>query len=170
MTRFRKSSSTGQKRPATNSRRVVKGLKRKRRRHLPNLSKSAINQPPSQLTSPKSLPNPSRHPASRPLKSPRRSAKRGCGFWGGFAFPRSAHDNHAEQERHEQKGPVRHHRRRLDSLLAARARWRRIKVSVEGIRPRLWVGSAGGIASSTALRIWRRNLPRKALFRSSLLE
>lgn len=54
MTRFRKSSSTGQKRPATNSRRVVKGLKRKRRRHLPNLSKSAINQPPSQLSSSKS--------------------------------------------------------------------------------------------------------------------
>ena len=62
---------------------------------LPNLSKSAINQPPSQLSSLKFLPNPSRSPASRPhrlirigqhLKSPRRSAKHGCGFWGGFAF------------------------------------------------------------------------------------
>ena len=57
------------------------GLKRKRRRHLFRLSKPAINQPPSQLSSPKSLPNP-----SRPLKSPRRGAKRGCGFWGGSAF------------------------------------------------------------------------------------
>ena len=46
MTRFRKSSLTGQRRQATNSRRVVKGLNRKRRRHLPNLSKSA--QPASQ--------------------------------------------------------------------------------------------------------------------------
>ena len=83
MTRFRKSSSTEQKRLGTNSRRVVKGLKRKRRRHLFRLSKPAINQPLSQLSSPKSLPNP-----SRLLKSPRRGAKRGCGFWGGFCiFP-----------------------------------------------------------------------------------
>ena len=76
MTRFRKSSSTEQKRLGTNSRRVVKGLKRKRRRHLFRLSKPAINQPLSQLSSPKSLPNP-----SRLLKSPRRGAKRGCGFF-----------------------------------------------------------------------------------------
>lgn len=68
MTRFRKSSSTGQRRRATNSRRVVKGLKRKRRRHLPNLSKSAINQPPSQLSSPKSLPNPQPAPQEPPKK------------------------------------------------------------------------------------------------------
>ncbi len=54
MTRFRKSRLTEQRRPATNSRRGAKGLKRKRRRHLPNLSKSAINQPPSQLSSSKS--------------------------------------------------------------------------------------------------------------------
>ena len=45
------------------------------------LSKPAINQPPSQLSSPKSLTNP-----SRLLKSPRRGAKRGCGFWDGSAF------------------------------------------------------------------------------------
>lgn len=70
MTRFRKSSSTGQKRLGTNSRRVVKGLKRKRRRHLFRLSKPTINQPPSQLSSPKSLPNP-----SRPLESPPKRRK-----------------------------------------------------------------------------------------------
>ena len=70
MTRFRKSSSTGQKRLGTNSRRVVKGLKRKRYRHLFRLSKSAINQPPSQLSSLKFLPNP-----SRPLKSPPKRRK-----------------------------------------------------------------------------------------------
>lgn len=65
----------GRRKRATNSRRVVKGLKRKRRGHLPNLSKSAINQPPSQLSSPKSLPNPSRHPASRPPQEPPKKCK-----------------------------------------------------------------------------------------------
>lgn len=70
MTRFRKFSSTEQRRPATNSRRGARGLKRKRRRHLFRLSKPAINQPPSQLSSPKSLPNP-----SRPLKSPPKKRK-----------------------------------------------------------------------------------------------
>ena len=68
MTRFRKSSSTGQKRLGTNSRRVVKGLKRKRRRHLFRLSKPAINQSPSQLSSPKSLPSPQPAPQEPPKK------------------------------------------------------------------------------------------------------
>ena len=58
----------GRRRQATNSRRVVKGLRRKRRRHHPNLSKPAINQPPSQLSSPKSLPQPQPAPQEPPKK------------------------------------------------------------------------------------------------------
>lgn len=45
-------------------------------------------------------------------------------------LPRAAHDHHAGQGRHEQKGQVRHHCRRLDSLSAHRAWWRWVEVSV----------------------------------------
>lgn len=135
MTRFRKSSSTGQKRLGTNSRRVVKGLKRKRRRHLFRLGKPSINQSLSQLSSLKFLPNPSRSPASRPLKSPEEAQNVVVGSGVDLRFPRSAHDYHAEQGRHEQKGQIRHHCRRLDSLSAHRAWWRWVEVSVEDNPP-----------------------------------
>ena len=68
MTRFRKSSSTEQRRLGTNSRRVVKGLKRKRRRHLFRLSKPAY-QPASQSTfKPQVPPQPQPAPQEPPKK------------------------------------------------------------------------------------------------------
>lgn len=68
MTRFRKSSSTEQRRLGTNSRRVVKGLKRKRRRHLFRLSKPAY-QPASQSTfQPQVPPQPQPAPQEPPKK------------------------------------------------------------------------------------------------------
>ena len=125
MTRFRKSSSTGQKRLGTNSRRVVKGLKRKRRRHLFRLSKPTINQPPSNFPAPSPSPTP-----AGPSRAPEEAQNVAVGSGVDLHFPRSAHDYHAEQERYEQKGQVRHHCRRLDSLSAHRAWWRWVEVSV----------------------------------------
>ncbi len=74
--------------------------KRKRRRRLFRLSKPAINQPPSQLSSPKSLPP---TPAG-PSRAPEEAQNVAVGSGVDLHFPRSAHDYHAEQGRHEQKG------------------------------------------------------------------
>ena len=110
----------------------------------------ACYQPASQPTFQPQVPPPT--PAG-PSRAPEEAQNVAVGSGLDLHLPRSAHDNHAEQERHEQKGPVGHHRRRLDSLSAHRAWWRWIEVSAKRIRPRLWVGSAGGIASSIALRV-----------------
>ena len=65
-------------------------------------------------------------------------------------FPRTAHDYHAEQERHEQEGQVRNHRRRLDFLLAAWTRRRWIEVGVEGSRA--WRASQFNFVIESLLR------------------
>lgn len=125
MTRFRKSSSTGQKRLGTNSRRVVKGLKRKRRRHLSASASLLSTSLPANFPAPSPSPTPAG--PSRALEEAQNVAV-GSGM--DLHFPRSAHDYHAEQGRHEQKGQVRHHCRKLDSLSAHRAWWRWVEVSV----------------------------------------
>ena len=90
-------------------------------------SRQAFYQPASQPTFQPQVP-------PQPQQAPREPSKRRkTWLWvlGWILhFPRSAHDYHAEQGRHEQKGQVRHHCRRLDSLSAHRA-WRRwVEVSV----------------------------------------
>lgn len=130
MTRFRKSSSTEQRRPAANSRRGARGLKRKRRRHLFRLSKPASTSLPANFPAPSPSPTP-----AGPSRAPEEAQNVVVGSGVDLHFPRSAHDYHAEQGRHEQNGQVRHHCRRLDSLSAHRA-WRRwVEVSVEDNPP-----------------------------------
>ena len=126
MTRFRKSSSTEQRRPATNSRRGARGLKRKRRRLSTSL--------PANFPAPSPSPAPAGILPAGPSRALEEAQNVAVGSGMDLHFPRSAHDYHAEQGRHEQKGQVRHHCRRLDSLSAHRA-WRRwVEVSV-GLLP-----------------------------------
>ena len=100
MTRFRRSQLDERKGWYEFEEGVVKGLKRKRRRHLSASASLLSTNLSSQLSSPKSLPNP-----SRLLKSPRKEAQTLAQLGSGVDahFPRSAHDYHAEQGRHEQK-------------------------------------------------------------------
>lgn len=130
MTRFRKSSSTGQKRLGTNSRRVVKGLKRKRRRHLSASASLLSTSLSANFPAPSPSPTPAGLLPAGPSRAPEEAQDLVVGSGMDLHLPRAAHDYHAEQERHEQKGQVRHRCRRLDSLSAHRTRRRWIEVSV----------------------------------------
>lgn len=89
-------------------------------------------QPASQPTFQPQVPP---QPPAGPSRAPEEAQNVVVGSGVDLHFPRSAHDYHAEQGRHEQKGQVRHHCRRLDSLSAHRAWWRWIEVSVEDNPP-----------------------------------
>lgn len=92
----------------------------------------AYYQPASQPTFQPQVPP---QPQQAPREPPEEAQNVAVGSGMDLHFPRSAHDHHAGQERHEQKGQVRHHCRRLDSLSAHRAWWRWVEVSVEGNPP-----------------------------------
>lgn len=129
MTRFRKSSSTGQKRLGTNSRRVVKGLKRKRRRHLFASASLLSTSLPANFPASSPSPTPAGILSAGSARASEEAQNVVVGSGVDLHFPRSAHDYHAEQERHEQKARY--------GIIAAgwilyllRAWWRWIEVSV----------------------------------------
>ena len=130
MTRSRKSSSTGQKRLATNSRKVVKGLKRKRRRHLSASASLLSTSLPANFPASSPSPTPAGLLSAGLSRASEETQNLVVGSGMDLHLPRAAHEHHAGQERHEQKGQVRHHCRRLDSLSAHRAWWRWVEVSV----------------------------------------